>query len=81
MLLENFMVIQTLWLYKSALNMCTFTFNSQILYTSSRDHSFRTYAKVSEKSTFLAPDTHTYVCVSGGKKCYFSENFVYVLNE
>ena len=24
---------------------------------------------------FLAPDTHTYVCVSGGKKCSFFEKF------
>ena len=28
---------------------------------------------------FLPFDTH--LCVSGGKKCFFSENFVYVLNE
>ena len=24
---------------------------------------------------FLPPDTHTYVCVSGGKKCYFFGKF------
>ena len=24
---------------------------------------------------FLPPDTHTYVCVSGGKKCLFLEKF------
>ena len=24
---------------------------------------------------FLPPDTHTYVCESGGKKCYFFEKF------
>ena len=34
-------------------------------------------AKFSEKRTFLAPspDTHTYVCVSGGKKCSFFGKF------
>ena len=32
-------------------------------------------AKISEKQTFLTPDTHTYVCVSGGKKCLFFGNF------
>ena len=33
-----------------------------------RDHSFSTYAKFSEKHTFVTPDTHTYVwgSVSGG---------------
>ena len=39
-----------------------------------RSHPFITYAKFSEKKHFLAPDTHdtqTYMCVSGGKKCYF----------
>ena len=25
-----------------------------------RDHSFSAYAKISEKLTFLTPDTHTY---------------------
>ena len=32
-------------------------------------------AKISEKQTFLPPDTYTYVCVSGGKKCLFFGNF------
>ena len=32
------------------------------------DHPFGKYAKFSEKLTFLPPDIHTYVCVSGGKK-------------
>ena len=32
------------------------------------DHSFSKYAKFSEKLTFLTPDTHIYVCISGGKK-------------
>ena len=32
-------------------------------------HSFRTYAKFSKKLIFLTPDTRTYVCVSGVKKC------------
>ena len=31
-------------------------------------HTFSTYAKFSKKLTFLPPDTHTYVCVSGGKE-------------
>ena len=29
------------------------------------------YAKFSEKRTFLTPDMHTDVCVSGDKKCSF----------
>ena len=35
-----------------------------------RDHSFSTYAKISEKLKIsnTHPDTYTYVCVSGGKK-------------
>ena len=33
-----------------------------------RHHSFSTYATFSEK-LFLPPDTNTYKCVSGGKKC------------
>ena len=36
----------------------------------SRNHSFSMYAKFSEGITFLPPDTHTYRCVSGDKKCY-----------
>ena len=32
-------------------------------------------AKISEKQTFLTPDTQTYVCVSGVKKCLFFRNF------
>ena len=32
-------------------------------------------AKFHEKQTFLTPDTHTYVCVSGSKKCSFFEKF------
>ena len=39
------------------------------------DHSFSTYAKYSEKLIFLTLDTHTYVCVSRGKKCYFFGRF------
>ena len=35
------------------------------------DHSFSTYAKFSEKLTFLAPDSHV----------SFSENLAYVLNK
>ena len=33
------------------------------------DHSFSTFSKFSEKLTFLTPDTHIYMHVSGGKKC------------
>ena len=38
------------------------------------------HAKFSEKQTFLTPwyahvDTHTFVCVSGGKKCLFFRKF------
>ena len=29
--------------------------------------------KFPKNKHFLPPDTHTYVCVLGGKKCYFSE--------
>ena len=32
-------------------------------------------AKFSKKRTFLTPDTHTYMCVSGGKKCLFFKKF------
>ena len=34
------------------------------------------HAKISDRKThFLPPDTHAYVCVSGGKKCLFFGNF------
>ena len=33
------------------------------------------------KNCFLPPDTHTYMGVSGGRKCKFFGNFAYVLNE
>ena len=33
------------------------------------NHSFSTYAKFFKKLTFLTPDKHTHVCVSGDKKC------------
>ena len=32
-------------------------------------YSFSTFAKFSEKLTFLTPDMHTLVCVLGGRKC------------
>ena len=32
------------------------------------NNSFTTYATFSEKLKFFTPDTHTSVCVSGGKK-------------
>ena len=38
-----------------------------------RDRSFSKYAKLA----FLTPDTYTYVCISGGKKC----NFAHLLND
>ena len=47
--------------------MGTFARNGLIHFN--RDHSFSTFAKFSEKLTFLTPDKHTYVCESGGKKC------------
>ena len=31
--------------------------------------------KFPKNKHFLPPDTHTYVCVSGGKKCLFFGNF------
>ena len=40
------------------------------------DHSFSTYAKFSEKQTFL-----TYVCVSRVRSVRFSEYFAHVLNK
>ena len=43
----------------------TFTTNLHVL----RGHSFSTYAKFSEKPTFLHSDTYMYVRVSGSKKC------------
>ena len=48
-----------------------------------RDHSFSTCVTFSETFyiTFLPPDTHTYVSVSGVKNIRFSENFKYILNE
>ena len=39
------------------------------------DHSFSTYAKFFKKLTFLSPDKHTYLCPSGGKKCWFFGKF------
>ena len=33
---------------------------------------------VPKKYHFLPPNTHTYVCVSGGNICSFSENFAYI---
>ena len=46
-----------------------------------RDHSFSTTQDFLKKQHFLHPGMHTYVCVSGGKKCYFFLGyFAYVLN-
>ena len=36
------------------------------------DYLFSAYAKFSHKITFLTPDTHTSMSVSGGQRCYFS---------
>ena len=36
---------------------------------------------ISKNWHFLPPDTHTYMCVSGGKNCQFSVNVAYVLNQ
>ena len=33
----------------------------------------------SEKPASLIPNTHTNMCVSGGKKCYFAKNFAEVV--
>ena len=48
---------------------CNICFSEKIGLFHKRGHPLSTYAKFSEKLTFLTPDTHTYVCVSGGKKC------------
>ena len=46
-----------------------------------RDHPFSTYAKFSEKLTFLTPLIRTRMCAyQGVRNVSFSENFVYVLN-
>ena len=51
------------------------------------DHPFSTYAKLSEKLTFLTSwyahvctCARTYVCVSGVRNVSFSESFAYLLN-
>ena len=38
-------------------------------------HSFSAYAKCSVQLTFLTPDTHTYMCLSGDKNCQFLRKF------
>ena len=35
------------------------------------------HSKFSKNQHFLLPDTHMYVCVSGGKKCSFLEHLVW----
>ena len=42
-------------------------------------NKFVKQTKFSEKRTFLTLDTHTHVCVSGGKQCAFSRKACYVL--
>ena len=39
------------------------------------EESVRSYAKFSDKWTFLTPWAYTFVCVSGGKKCSFFVKF------
>ena len=43
--------------------------------TSKRVLQKNKHAKFSEKKHFLTPDTHTDVCVSGGKKYWFFGKF------
>ena len=51
-------------------NPCTFESTPRTHYcVITKDHSSSRYAKLSEKLTFVTSDTHTYVCVSGSKKC------------
>ena len=45
-----------------------------------RDHPFSTYAKFSEKLTFLTPLIRTRMCAYQDVNVSFSENFAYVLN-
>ena len=35
------------------------------------------HAKFPEKRTFFTPDTHTYMCASGGKIIYNNNNYVF----
>ena len=44
-------------------------------YCSEKGHLFSRYAKFPKNWHFLSPDTHTYECVSGGKKCQFFGKF------
>ena len=46
-----------------------------------RDHSFTTYAKFSEKLTFLTPIRTRTCAYQGVRNVGFSENFTYVLND
>ena len=46
----------------------------------SRDHSLNAHSKFSESLHFLAPDMHTYMRISGGKKYRFFGTF-YVRTE
>ena len=50
---------------RACLCVSTSTYNHRRLI---RYHSFSTYGKFPEKLTYLTPDIHTYVCISGGKK-------------
>ena len=46
-----------------------------------RDHPFSTYAKFSEKLTFVTPRyAHVRVRIMGVRNVSFSENFAYVVN-
>ena len=91
-------LIRTLF-EKTSTQWGTFSYNlirSKIINNLSRskfnqpqDHSFGTYAKFSEKQTFLPPDTHMYVCVRRRGTCAyqrvrnisFLENLANILHE
>ena len=53
---------------------CHFVGNRQKGESQSRCFKKTKHAKFSKNEHFLPPDTHTYVCVSGGKKCPFFRN-------
>ena len=60
-------------------NVCTYRLNTSVI---SKRADLKTGVsrkqstpKFPKNQHFLPPDTHTCVCVSGGKKCLFSRNF------
>ena len=58
--------LKIFWNFWDLVFMKQLTTNAGILESG---HSSSTYAKFSEKLTFLPPDTHTSACVSRGLKC------------